>query len=234
MGALDQELEVAERPPVSPLAIVALALGALSLFATFGSAMMPAAIIAIAFGLLVFWKLHSNPGQGGKNLALTGFGLGVFFLVWSVTATRLRNDYMYAAAGEFAKHFLTVMSSGNRYEAYELTRPEHERQIPGTSLEKYYKSSTSPEVKEGFDSFVSGAKTELIESRGKAATWQVVQGAGVTIGSSGSVQVIVAMEDRSTQPHAFVKVHLERDDKSITTTNAKTPTATWMVRSVGD
>ena len=234
MGALDHEFEVVERPPVSPLAIVALALGSLSLFSTFGPAMLPAPIIAIAFGFLIYWKLNANPGMGGKNLALTGFALGILFLVWSVTATRLRNEYMYAAGGQFAKHFLTMMSAGKRYEAFELTRPEHERQIPGTSLEKYYSSNTSPEVKESLDAFIKGTKTSLIESRGKSAAWEMVRGAGVSLGSTGNVQVIIAMEDKSQQPHALVRVQLERDDKSISVAKAREPTATWMVRSVGD
>lgn len=241
LGEADGQPLEEERPPLSRLSIVALVFGVLGSIATFSNTLILFPIIAIALSLLVYWQLARDPSHGGKNLAMIGLGLGVAFVTWTLSATFLRDLYMYEAGKVIAGQFLKILSMDQKYEAFELTRGEGERQIAGTSLERYYEggsvapndpAGTDSQAREAFREFMNAEGSKLVIARGKNARWQFVRGTGVSISGTGKLLVGVEMVDTSTQPEARVKVQLERNAVAINPAASKMPTASWLVRSL--
>lgn len=215
-----------DNPPFSRLAWVALAAGLFSLLAIFSTILLPAAMLAVAVGVVVVWKLSRDRGLAGLGLAQVGLALAALATSWSLTARSATDDYLFGQAGENAKIFLDTLASGKRYEALEFRQVESARQLTGTNLAKYY-TSLSEEEREGVQAFLSAETTLAVIKSGPEADWQFVR--GVSVGSQEQQHfVTVEMVNRAQGADARpLYVRMKRQVGLIADPAKKDSTALW-------
>lgn len=215
-----------DRPPVSRLAYVALAAGIFSLLAAFSTILLPAAMLAMAVGIAVVWKLSRDQQLGGRWLAQIGLALSATAIAWSISARGGVDDYMYAEAGQHAKLFLDTLSAGNKYEALELKQVESARQLTGTNLSAYY-NGLEEEQKQMVQEFLDDPVTKSIVLAGPQADWQFKQGVSVT-NQEKQYHVTVEMVNQAAQGNPqVVHVRLGRQLGLLTDPEKRDSTALW-------
>lgn len=213
------------RPPVSRLAIASLVLGILSGFSVLNIDLIALPILAVAIGLAAYWQIARSEAHSGRTMALAGMMLGLAFATWTVTSVRLRDQYLYEVAGQFARQYLDVIGEDKLLEAFELMQPEAGRQVPGASLEEHYREAAEHE-KTALEEFKKDAKTQAIVARGPGADWQLKRGVRVEGLHGGSRRIRVLMVDASRSPGTEVEVTLARERNAG---SGKTGSASWYV-----
>ncbi len=162
------------RPPLSRMALLSVIVGIISFVVIFNSDILFLSVIAVALGIIAYFNIQRTQASSGSGLALTGIALGLIFGTWSYTASRLRDQYFFNAAGEIARHYLEVVAEGDYYKICELTRPETERQVAGTPLPEYY-AKADEFVKERLDNIRKD--TNVLKSRAWVKIkWQLQNG----------------------------------------------------------
>ncbi len=214
----ETEIDSNDLPPISRLALVGMILGILSLIAVLSPPLLPLAVLAVCANAIAVVRLIIDKSKGGIRLGQIGLGLSVLATSIVVTALISRDSYLYSHAETHAKTFLNLLSSGKMYEAFELTRPEYDRQIAGTDLAQYYQqvenmtppppngeqtgnmpsaqSMQDTQTRERLVEFKSAATTAAIMAAGKNANWTLVRGNGIA-GPSDAFRVNVVMTDAS-------------------------------------
>jgi hypothetical protein len=239
-----------ELPPISRFAVISLFLGLSSLLAILSSPLVPLAIVAMLASLVAVVRLMIDKTKGGIVAAQIGLGISMFSVALALTATWTRDSYLYDQGQQHAKTFLSILSAGRTFEAFELTRPEYERQIAGTDLAKYYEQIASmatprpngeatgnmPSAQSMEDTttrdklreFRDAATTAAIIEEGKDANWTLVKGNGVS-GPSDALRVNVIMTNANNPNKKFNLLMMRmlrgsRADNSVV--------ATWQIETV--
>lgn len=197
------------RPPISRLAIGSFVLGILSSLVLINIDMIALPILAVALASGTYWQLTRSDALRGKTLTLLGLGMGVTFGLWSVTSTRLRDQYLYQVASRMAEHFAETLSQDRVLEAFELTLTETERQVAGTSLEEHYRLADEV-TQERLKSFKDELAVKRIIKAGPEAKWQLKEGLQVIETHNQSVQIVVRLVDASQPKGEEVEVILDR------------------------
>ena len=217
-----------DHPPVSRLAFVALAAGIFSLLAAFSTILLPAAMLAMAIGIAVVWKLSRDEQMGGQWLAQIGLALSATAIAWSVSARTGVEQYMYEEAGQHAKLFLDTLSAGKKYEALELKQVESGRQLTGTNLAAYY-DGLDEEQKEMVLGFLNDSVTRSVISAGPQADWQLAQGVSVASQDKQHFVVVEMVNRAATGDAQVVHVRLRRQLGLLADPEKKDSTALWNV-----
>ncbi len=208
--SLDPGLGEIRSAPVSRLAILALMLGIVSLSAVFSTSLLPLAMIAAAFSGVVVWRLSTDRSASGMWMAQLGLTLAILGAAWVITSTRTRNDYLYRAAAPHAQTFLNLLSAGNVYQAYELTKSEGTRQITGTDLQAYYENLTDYMAEDHVKQFLSAASTRDIMSHGDRSSWTVLRGESVS--GHAQFRVNLVMADAAKPDKKKIAIALTREN----------------------
>lgn len=231
-NSLEPELDNELSPPISPFAVVAMLLGIFSLTAALAVSIAPFAILVAVLCAVLTWALSRNPSVGGVLLAQIGLCCAVLGATWGLTAAKLTDDYYYSSAGEHAKLFLETLSSGKKFDAFELTLPESGRQVTGTDIEAHYESilatsmpnrkdvnnaapgpsnetMKSSLVKDEVQEFLDRSATKDVVARGKDAKWQFVRGLEVFRRNNRENRISVVMID-ANDPSTEYEVSLNR------------------------
>jgi hypothetical protein len=245
-----QELEVA---PISPLAIVTLLLGIVSLLSIISPQLVVLSIFALLAGLIVVVLLLRDRKVAGIVLAQIGLGLGVLSTAWAVSSTSIRDAHLYQEAEKNAKVFLQLLSEGDTYRSFELKLEENDRQIAGTNLNLYYEqllnsapvpvniragsvekdmpsaqSMRDGQMQTAFQEFIAESSTGEILSHGKSAKWELARRGGVASPASHLHRIKVIMVDMQ-KPERNINVQLLRTARSK---KGFAPAASWQVESV--
>lgn len=213
------------KPPTSRLAVAGLLLGLLSALAVFNIDLIVLPILAVAISLAAYWHIGRTESLSGRMLALAGVALGVAFGAWTITAVRLRDQYLYEVASQFAREYLEVVSENQLLEAFELMQPETARQVAGTSLEEHYQNVGTPE-QSALSAFKDDPKTKAVVARGPGADWQLKSGVRVEDPHGGLRRVRVLMVDVSQTPGIEAEVTLARERNAG---DGGTGSASWYV-----
>lgn len=228
--ALNESTEF-DRLPFSRLAYVAFATGLLSLFAAFSIILLPLAMLSLGLGVAVMWKLSRDQYMAGRWLAQIGLALSAAAIVWSISARTGTDQYMYSEAGQHAKLFLDMLSSGRTYEALELKKAEVSRQLTGTNLKDYY-DGLSEDQRRGVDEFLKSEVTKAVMAAGPQADWQFEQGVGVSSHESQTF-VIVDMVNRAAQGNTqVVRVKMLRQTEMMSDPEKFDSTALWSFEDI--
>ncbi len=214
--------------PVSRLAIIACVLGVVSLATAFSTSLLPLSMITAAFSAVVIWRLSTDQSASGMWLAQVGLTFAVLGAAWVIAATWTRNDYLYRAATPHAQTFLNLLSAGNSYQAYELTKSEGSRQISGTDLQAYYENLADYIAKDQVKTFLEAASTREIMSHGENAKWEFVRGESV----NGNVQFRIKLVMANTAQPAKKKIAISLSRENLPPTLGPSTTAVWHVNDV--
>ncbi len=215
-----------DRPPFSRLAYGSFAAGLFSLLAAFSTILLPAAILALAVGIAVVWKLSRDTQLGGRWLAQIGLALSATAIAWSVSARSGVDNYHYQEAAQHAKLFLDTLAAGNTYEALELKQVESRRQLTGTNLEKYY-SGMEEEEKYAVDEFLNDALTKMIVASGPEAEWQFVRGVSVVAQDKKHYVTVEMANQGATGKGQVVQVRMGRQVGLLADPEKRDTTALW-------
>ncbi len=213
-----------DQPPFSRLAYLAFAAGLFSLLSAFSTILLPAAMLAMAVGIAVVWKLSGDAPLGGRWLAQLGLALSAVAIVWSVSARAGVESYMYDEASHHAKLLLDTLSAGDKYEALELKHTESSRQLTGTNLANYY-NSLGEEEKQGVQEFLNNSLTKSIITSGPGADWQFVRGVNV-VNQDKQNYVTVEMVNRAGDGER-VLVRMKRMLGVLSDPDKRNTTALW-------
>lgn len=219
----ENEYLTPNRPPISRLAIGSFVLGIISSLVLFNIDMIALPILAIALASGSYWQVARSDALRGKTLTLLGLGMGVTFGLWSVTSTRLRDQYLYQVASQMAEHFVETLSQNHLLEAFELMQTETERQVAGTSLEEHYRLADEV-TQERLKSFKDELAVRRVIKVGPNAKWQYKEGVRVTEMHDRAIQVVVRLVDASQPKGEEVEVALDREIHA--------GSAAWRVSSV--
>lgn len=221
----ENEYIVPVRPPISRLAILALVLGLISVLVVINIEMITLPVLAITFGLIAYWQVSRDESIRGSSLALVGLGLGLAFATCAVTAQKLRDRYLFQAASQCAKHYLETLSGGKVLEAFELTHPEMERQVAGSSLEEHYKN-VDGDTKAALESYRQSPKIVEINKRGPGGDWRLLRGESVVKTRNRDMTIVIRMIDATQSPVKEYSVSLER---SLIQKSSAASSASWHV-----
>jgi hypothetical protein len=224
-NSLEPGLEEMQAAPVSRLAVVAISLGVLSLFSALSTSILPLAMVAAAFSAVVIWKLSRDPSASGLRLAQAGLAFAILGAAWVISATMTRNAYLYNSALPHAQTFLKVISDGNPYQAFELTKPERARQLSGTDLKAFYENTDDYLAKDQIETFIKSASVKEIMSRGAGAKWELIQGESVEGHTTYRIKLLMA---DSTQPEKK-KIQVIMTRELLPAPPGSVPTAAWLV-----
>lgn len=166
--------------PTSRLAVLALLLGTVSLLTALSLKLLPLAVISALFSIGVILLLsRKTTSVGGIRLAQIGLCFAVLGTSCVFVATQLRDKYLYSVAGEHAQIYLQKITNGRIYEAYELRRPAHERQLTGTNLEAHYRGLPDGEERSKSNEYLSSPEVRKVVNAGTDAKWHFVKGVRV-------------------------------------------------------
>ena len=138
---------------VSRLAIFALLLGLLSPLALMHPMLsaVPLAGVVVASAALVTLARRSEE-LTGRQMALWGLALALFFGSWSMGQTSLRSWILQSQARSLADHWLTLWQQGEFAAAHQLIMTPGDREPAGADLREIYR--TLPVFREGLESFL--------------------------------------------------------------------------------
>lgn len=224
----ENEYIVPIRPPVSRLAILSLVLGLLSSMVLINIQMITIPVLAITFGLVAYWLICRDDSISGSTLALVGLGLGLAFATTAITAQKLRDRYLYQAAGQCAKYYLQTLGEGKVLEAFELTRPEGERQVAGVSLEDHYKNAEE-QTRAAWEGYRTNTNVLEVCKRGPKCDWKLLRGEVALPTRNRDMTIVVRMVDASQPKVKEYTVSLERT--FIPQSNVPS-SASWHVNSI--
>ena len=224
-----EETQAAERLPTSKLAIVALALGIISLLAPLSSKLVMLSILAAGLGGITAILLSYTPYLRGRGLAQAGMAMGIASGTWSMVATTQERQYLYEQAGQRAIEFVDLIAEHREYEALELMKSAGERQITGTDLKAYHDTLTM-EAGDKTKEFLNSKATQRILAEGQPGQWRYMRGVEITGDHNGyyiKVEVNKA-GDTNAEPLVIIMYRSARprsaDDSSRT--------AYWHVHSL--
>jgi hypothetical protein len=167
---LDAPIDEIEYRSVSALAVVAFALGILSLLALISPVLWIVPVAAVAVALIAIRVIKNDPQKSGQRLATIGLFVAVCVGIWAVSYHFSREWYLFHKARQFADDWLAVVQDGNLYEAHQLHLPYVDRFEDKDKLAEYYDSLVDVEdsVTEFFgekplDEFVENASRGKVE-----------------------------------------------------------------------
>lgn len=118
------EEEVAYRQ-VSPIAVIALALGVCSLVAFVGPEFLPVPLAAIGAALLALGKIRRSDGAlTGEGLARLAIALALAFAAGALVRESVRDTLMQRQAADTARQWLDLLAKGRTKDARELLSPD--------------------------------------------------------------------------------------------------------------
>jgi hypothetical protein len=205
----ENEYLTPHRPPISRLAVGSFVLGIISSIVLFNINLMAVPILAVALALGAYWQVARTDALRGKTLALLGLSMGLAFATWSLTSTRMRDQYLYKVGSQLALHFVDILSHDKQLEAFELMKVESERQVAGTSLEEHYRLADEVS-RERLKAFQGETAVKRVVELGPQAKWQFKKGMAIAVVSNGAVQVNVRLMDASRTGGDEVDVGLQR------------------------
>ncbi len=165
---------VAEYPPVSRLAVLALVLAIVACGALFSPLMVCFAVAAVLVAAAALWSIARAPQPSlGRKAAVAALLLGVLFGVWGTTWRLVREQVVYAQARQRADHWLQLVQTGRLQEAHQLHLSHESRQAPGADLQEYYKNNR--EAKLGLESYLAGEPTRQIVEAGERGSLRFLE-----------------------------------------------------------
>ncbi|MCC6511293.1 MAG: hypothetical protein IT423_19485 [Pirellulaceae bacterium] len=211
------------RPPLSRLAICSLLAGVGSSLVLFSLDLIALPILAVALSLVAFLVLRNNDAASGQWMTLAGLFMALAFGLWSYTSSRMRDQYLYDVASQMAIHFVGMISEKKLLEAHELTKPETQRQVAGTSLEDFYRL-TDELTKQTLDAFKTETAVKQIVALGDEAKWVYNGGVRVMKTQGNTMHVMVSLINAAPNGGDKVNVTISREYHA--------GSATWHVISV--
>ncbi|MEX1040552.1 MAG: DUF4190 domain-containing protein [Pirellulaceae bacterium] len=138
----------------SRAAVVALLLGVLSIVVVLSVMFLLLPILAIVAALVALRNIGRSEYLTGRGMALTGLGLGAFWLAMAVVGYQMENRAAKSAAQEFSIPWVELLIDGRIMEAHQLMQHPGARVGPEGDLANHYE--TSETEKEGLESFQNG------------------------------------------------------------------------------
>ncbi len=198
--------------------VVAILLGIASLITaifaplaiSYGQAMfLP--ILSFITGVISYFLLNRNSSNSFmKSLLVAACSVSGLAGAWSLTETKMRNDIYYQQAGTIAEEWLTIVSSGNRELAFEMTINEGYRQLETMDLAKYYNSDMN--ARSALELFYSKPAMKAAQRRGADAKWKYLSPRGIIKSQLGDL-VKVAVRDTSGARPVTIIVSIMRNTK---------------------
>ncbi len=207
---LDAPTDEIEYRSMSALAIVAFALGVLSLLALIAPVLWIVPVAAIIVALTAIRVIKNDPQKSGQRLATIGLFVAVCVGIWAVSYHFSREWYLFHTARKFADDWLTVVQDGNLYEAHQLHLPYIDRFDDKDRLSEYYDSVVEVEDsateffgEKPLDEFVKNASRGKVEYSGGTAH--------TTFGKSDFITLKYVLKYEDNGPNELVlNVQLER------------------------
>jgi len=224
-------VEIAEYPPVSRQAIVALLLGLVSFAAIFSQVMWILPLGGVIVALTALRSIaRSERAMIGRRAALIGLALSLLFGVWAPVHYYVRWEILSRQSREHAKHWFAYIQKGQLYHAHQLRLPREERQKPDVNLPEYY--DQNEEVDIDFREFRKMPCVQEIVKAGSALRVRYVRDEGYkyesTFHSKSDVvtqRFVLEFDDQGTPrtlPVTIKMVHVREPNK---------PEDYWFVRS---
>lgn len=170
---LDAPTDEIEYRSMSALAVVAFALGILSLLALISPVLWIVPVAAIVVALTAIRVIKSDPQKGGQRLATIGLVVAVCVGIWAVSYHFSREWYLFHKARLFADDWLAVVQNGDLFEAHQLHLPYLDRLEDKEKLTEYYDSVVEVEDsateffgEKPLDEFVKNASRGKVEYLG--------------------------------------------------------------------
>lgn len=127
---------------INRTSVVGLGLGVLSAFSLLHWLLLPIAVAATVVCAVALRQIASRSGEFvGRKAALAGIALAVFFFGFVVTREVTRRHNVDRQARQHADQWFRLLQEGslpNLYQAFELKKRYHHRELEGTDLAPIY------------------------------------------------------------------------------------------------
>ena len=147
-----EDVELADYRAVSPLAVVTLLVGMISIITLWQPLLLVVPLATAALALLSLRQIsHSEGALVGRIPAILGLALALLFGSMAIANTVARERVVVRQARTFAEDWLQLVQDGELQRAHQLKLKADERQLPGNSLARFYQANQL--AQDDFDRF---------------------------------------------------------------------------------
>ncbi|MEC8556501.1 MAG: hypothetical protein VXZ82_15945 [Planctomycetota bacterium] len=159
---------------ISKLAVIALILAILSGLSIISPGVVFVSVVAVVLALIAGIRIQRDSQLGGGHAAMLALVISCFTGAWSITAARQTNQKLYGLGAVHAKTYLEAIASGETFQAMEMRKEEHAREVIGAQLGLKYGGESK--VKAELDQFLGKPGTKLIQESGRDSQWELSKG----------------------------------------------------------
>ena len=147
-----QEADLQGYGAVSPLAVGALLLGLASFLAMSSLLLLVVPVLAVLIALFALRQIATSDGAFiGRTPAVIGLAAALLFASIAIATVVSRNHMLQSQAKAFGDAWVELVREGDLDRAHQLHLPSDGRQLPGTSLARFYNiSETARDLRDAF------------------------------------------------------------------------------------
>jgi hypothetical protein len=198
----DRSMDAQPYRAISPLAIAASALGAVSAMALVHPFFWFLPVVAVVVSVMALRTIARNPDSlVGRKAALMGLAAAVFFGIWAPTSLALQRAVIPRNARSFAEYWLELVREGRVHEAHQWSVPAEYRVPEDVDLKQFYDSDT--DAKGDLDVFLEDDVLRVLVRAGRAARPRFVRTVvfvGNEARSRTTLDFEVATNDQTVSP----------------------------------
>ena len=208
-GMEPQEIE--QYRSVSALAIAAFLLGLISVSALAHPGAWVIPVAAVICGLVAQIRVTRRPDTlTGRQLAVIGMGLGLFFGCWGVSRYASYNWALTREARSFAEQWIAAVRDGELEIAHQATLSDRLRQPDGTMLTEYYQDNAE-QLNALQELFSEGMAKQLVDLKGEGEIqFDRAAGSFTRFGTTTMALRYYVVPDKPSKPKLHLQIELSR------------------------